>query len=389
MFHTRRYLFRMILFLLAVGGVAFLLWPGLEKAFQHNVGLNSLIVSVFSIGVVLNIRQTMLLGREARWVETFKKGRPETSALQPRLLASLVTMIGERRDRFSMTPLSLRSVLDGVGARLDETREISTYFTGLMIFLGLLGTFWGLSMTVSSVGDVIANLGFGSSDAESAFTELKAGLAQPLSGMGTAFSCSLLGLSGSLVLGFLSLQMGQAQNAFYNALEEWLSAQVRIGSSTAPGGEEQTIPVYIQALLEQTADSIDHLARTLERGEEGKGAAAASMRQLDDRLSALADQMKTEQSLMLRLAENQIEMRPILARLAEGGASSGLDDVSRAHLRNLDVTLGRMVDDMALGRDDVLRQMRSEFKFLARTIAALAGTEPPAPGGPSSGREGF
>jgi hypothetical protein len=301
-------------------------------------------------------------------------------------------MLGERRDRFNLTPLALRSLLDGLSSRLDESREIAHYFTGLMIFLGLLGTFWGLSQTVGSIAEVIRSLTISGDDMQGAFAALKQGLDAPLSGMGTAFSTSLIGLSGSLVLGFLDLQAGQAQNAFYNNLEEWLSSQTRIGgggtisSSIEPGeggGGNQPVPAYIQALLEQTADSLDNLQRTMARGEEGRIAGNSNMRLLTDRLSTLADSMKTEQSLMLKLAENQLEMKPLLARMTEAKAAPAIDDATRNHIRNIDLALSRLAEEMNIGRDEMVREVRSEFKFLARTIAALAEGEPESP--PPSG----
>ncbi|HLN25830.1 MAG TPA: flagellar motor protein MotA [Patescibacteria group bacterium] len=373
MTNPRQYLIRMAIFLMVVVAVVIGLYQGLEHAFTNNVGLNSVTLSVLLLGIVLNFRQVVMLGREALWVDDFRKGAPTISTTAPRLLGPLAAMLGERRDRFNLSPLALRSVLDGLAARLDESRELARYFIGLMIFLGLLGTFWGLSQTVGSLGEVIRNLSISSDDVNSAFQGLKQGLDAPLSGMGTAFSTSLIGLSGSLILGFLDLQAGQAQNAFYNDLEEWLSTQTKLGSSVGAGeGSDQPIPAYIRALLEQTADSLDNLQRTLARGEEGRISSNANMRLLTDRLSTLADQMKTEQSLMLKLAENQLEMRPIMMKLAEGPTSAGIDDTSRNHIRNIDVSLGRMIDEMSHGRDEVIREIRSEFKLLARTIAVLA-----------------
>jgi hypothetical protein len=377
----------MAVFLLVVAGVVASLHDGLQHAFDNNVGLNSLILGVLLVGVILNFRQVAMLTREVAWVEECRRGGPITSSTSPRLLAPLATMLGERRDRFNLTPLALRSLLDGLNSRLDESREIAHYFTGLMIFLGLLGTFWGLSQTVGSIGDVIRSLTISGDDVQGAFATLKQGLDAPLSGMGTAFSTSLIGLSGSLVLGFLDLQAGQAQNAFYNDLEEWLSSQTRIGGGNAmptaePGesGSGQPVPAYIQALLEQTADSLDNLQRTMARGEEGRISANTNMRALTDRLSALADSMKTEQSLMLKLAENQLEMKPLLARMAEVKAAPAIDDTTRNHIRNIDLTLTRLAEDMTRGRDEVVRDMRGEFRFLARTIAALAeGETEPAP----------
>ena len=245
-----------------------------------------------------------------------------------------------------------------------------------MIFLGLLGTFWGLSQTVGSIGDVIRNLTIAGDDVQSAFAGMKKGLDAPLAGMGTAFSTSLIGLSGSLILGFLDLQAGQAQNVFFNDLEDWLSGQTKLSSNIgASEGGDQAVPAYIQALLEQTADSLDNLQRVMSRGEESRISANSNMRQLTDRLSTLADQMKTEQSLMLKLAENQIEMKPILARLADGAATPAFDDTTRNHIRNIDVALNRLVDEMGTGRDEMVREIRSEIKLLARTIAALAEEE--------------
>jgi len=386
----RRFLIRMAAFLLVVALVVASLYDGLLHAFNNNVGLCSLILGVLLVGIILNFRQVAMLTREVAWVEECRRGGPITSATSPRLLAPLATMLGERRDRFNLTPLALRSLLDGLNSRLDESREIAHYFTGLMIFLGLLGTFWGLSQTVGSVGEVIRSLTISGDDVQGAFAALKNGLNEPLQGMGTAFSTSLIGLSGSLVLGFLDLQAGQAQNAFYNDLEEWLSSQTRIGGNNVMpqveagegGGSAQPIPAYIQALLEQTADSLDNLQRTMARGEEGRISANTNMRMLTDRLSTLADSMKTEQSLMLKLAENQLEMKPLLARMAEAKAAPAIDDTTRNHIRNIDLALSRLVEEMGVGRDEMVREIRSEIKFLARTIAALAEGEPePTPSG--------
>jgi len=368
-----RFLVRMILFLAAVAVVVGVLAAGLRKAFSHNVGLNSLIVGILLVGIVLNFRRVTSLNREVRWVDDYRRGQPALSVATPRLLAPLATMLGERRDRFNLSPLTLRSLLDGLSSRFDESHEMALYFTALMIFLGLLGTFWGLSQTVGSIGDVIRNLTIASDDPQAAFAGLKQGLEQPLSGMGTAFSTSLIGLSGSLVLGFLDLQAVQAQNAFYNDLEDWLSAQTKISAGTGMGDSgDQSVPAYIQALLEQTADSLDNLQRVIARGEESRISSNTNLRALTERLSTLADQMKTEQSLMLKLAESQMEMKPILQRLAEGRASQGIDETTRGHIRNIDGALARMVEESSQARDEMVREIRTEFRLLTRTIAVLA-----------------
>lgn len=373
MTHTRRYLSRMALFLAAVAIAVALLSDGLIAAFMANPALNGLILGVLLIGILMNFRQVVMLEPEAAWIESARRGQPLLSAeSSPRLVSPLVAMLGERRgDRFSMSATALRSVLDAIAARLDESRELSRYFTGLLIFLGLLGTFWGLSQTVGSIGEVIRTMSLAGEDFGTAFESLKRGLEAPLSGMGTAFSSSLFGLAGSLVVGFLDLQAGQAQNSFYTDLEDWLSSQTRLGGGPAAiDGGEQSVPAYIQALLEQTAESLDNLQRVITRGEETRIVVNNNMRSLTDKLSTLTDQMRAEQSLMIRLAESQVEVKPLLAKLAD--ASGGMDQATRTHVRNIDVALSRMAEEAQIGRDELIREIRTEFKLLARTIAAIA-----------------
>ncbi len=375
MTRPKRYLIRMAAFLAAVALVAVILSPGLVGPFLANPVLNGLIIAVLIFGIFLNFRQVLQIKPEVDWIEAAKRGQVALASERgPRLTAPLAVMLGERQ-RLSLSAMALRAVLDSIAARLDEQREIGRYFIGLLIFLGLLGTFWGLAQTVGSISEVIRNLTIAGDDFGAAFDGLKQGLEAPLSGMGTAFSTSLFGLSGSLVLGFLDLQAGQAQNAFYQELEEWLSGQTRMGGGGGVVEGDQPVPAYIQALLEQTADSLDNLQRVMSRGEESRISANANLRQLTDKLSTLTDQMKAEQTLMIRLAEGQLELKPLLARLADaqtGAASGALDDATRAHIRNMDMGLSRMVEEMAIGREEMIREMRSEFKLLARTIAALA-----------------
>lgn len=370
MTRLNRYLLRMVLFLAVVVLVAVLLSGGLMHAFLANPGLNGVIVAVFLVGVVLNFRQVLLLKPELDWLESWRRGQPSLSGGRLRLLAPMASMVGERQGRMSLSAMALRSLLDSIAARLDEGRELARYFVGLLIFLGLLGTFWGLSRTVGSVGDVIGSLTIGGTDAAAAFEHLKNGLEVPLSGMGTAFSTSLLGLAGSLVIGFLDLQAGQAQNAFYNDLEDWLAGQTRLGGGGVAEGE-QPVPAYIQALLEQTADSLDELQRILARGEESRITTNTNIRQLTEKMSTLTDHMRAEQSLMIKLGEAQMTMQPLLVKLADQG-QGGLDETSRNHLRNMDGALNRLVEDSARGHDELIAELRTEFKLLARTIAAVA-----------------
>jgi hypothetical protein len=373
---TRRYLTRMALFLVGVAGVAGVSFSVLVRAFETNPALNAMILLVLLIGIVFIFRQVTMLQPEISWLGSFRRGQAGVPSGTTRLLAPMASIFGERKGRLSLSATATRSLLDTIASRLDEGREIARYLIGLMILLGLLGTFYGLMQTVGSVGDVVGRLTMGGGDAAAAFEDLKRGLSAPLTAMGTAFGASLFGLGGSLVLGFLDLQAGQAQNRFYNELEEWLAGQTRLGTggTSAMADGEQSVPAFIQALLEQTADSLEELQRTMARGEDSRIAANQNLMSLTDKLSVLADQMKAGQSLMLRLAENQTEMKPLLVRLSEqfdkGGM--GFDEASKGHIRNLDLYLARLLEETTQGRAQIIQDVRSEIRLLARTIAALA-----------------
>lgn len=374
----KRFLTRMVLFLVAVLVVAVLLSAKLKEVFLYNPPLNGMILAVLAFGIGFVFRQVLMLGPEVAWIESYRRDRAMPSADKPpRLLGPMATMLGDRGSKLRLSALSQRSLLDSISARLDESREISRYLISLLIFLGLLGTFWGLLDTVRSVGGVIQALDITSGDLTAVFDNLKTGLNKPLTGMGTSFGSSLFGLSGSLMLGFLELQAAQAQNHFYNDLEEWLSGVTRLSSGGGLGDGDQAVPAYIQALLEQTADNLGNLQRTLARGEESQQSASTALHTLTDRLSTLTDQMKAEQGLMLRLAESQLELKPILAKLANaaGDGGIGMDATTRNHIRNIDVYLARLLEDIGTGRSQMTQDLRSEIKLLARTIAAVAEEE--------------
>lgn len=370
----QRYIIRMMLFVGAVIAVVIFLYNPLQAAFRANIPLNGLIVCVLLLGIIYNFRQVLRLYPEVKWIDDFRQNK--LTSRPPHLLAPMATMLGEQNDHLRLSALSMRSVLDGIDSRLDESRDLSRYTIGLLVFLGLLGTFWGLLDTVTSIRGVISSLSITGGDIGQVFQKLKTGLEQPLGGMGTAFSSSLLGLAGSLILGFLDLQAGQAQNRFFNGLEEWLSSITRLSSGSALSAEgDQAVPAYVQALLEQTADSLENLQRTLIRGEESRIAVNSNLQQMSEQMSILTDHMRTEQVLMKTMAESQISLQEVLKKANAGpGANStgAIDDASRGHIRNLDFLMSRLVEEMSSGRADMLQQIRSEIKMLARTIAALA-----------------
>jgi hypothetical protein len=368
------YLWRMLGFLVAVAALVGLLSAEIAHAFAANPMLNGVIAAVLLLGIAWTIRQVLALTREVEWIEAFRNpvaGAPSRPA--PKLLGPMASMLASRKsERLSLSAMAMRSVLDGIGSRLDESREISRYATGLLIFLGLLGTFWGLLLTIGSVAQVINDMSVGTGDINALFNQLKSGLAEPLRGMSIAFSSSMLGLAGALVLGFLDLQAGQAQNRFYTELEDWLAAATRLSSGALGGDGEGSMPAYVQALLEQSAENMDELQRTLARGEEGRAASSQALMTLTERLSVLADQMRANQVLMSRMAEAQSALAPTLQRLADAAGHGALDEASRAHIRNLELYMARILEEMTQGRLQATSEIRNEIKVLARTIAALA-----------------
>ena len=259
----RKYLLRMMFFIIVVGAIIFILNEPLINAFQANVAINGLIFGVLLVGIIFLCRQTIRLVPEKNWIESLQVQNKSRS--KPVLMAPLALMLGEDTSlkNFSISAAALRSVLDGVAGRLDENREIARYLIGLLIFLGLLGTFWGLIGTVSSVSSVISGLNFGNQDTSLIFSNLQKGLETPLEGMSTAFSSSLFGLSGSLILGFLDLQLGQASGRFYQDLENWLSSSVKISnnnSQTPFSGERIS---YSESLSDTAASHLSELASAL------------------------------------------------------------------------------------------------------------------------------
>ncbi|HVO04605.1 MAG TPA: hypothetical protein VMT54_20575 [Candidatus Cybelea sp.] len=369
----------MIVGLIAAAFIAGWLWDPIVAAFLHNPFLNSFILGVLAVGAIYLFWQVIRLNADISWVENFRTGGHRASAAQPRLLAPMAAMLKDKTGgKLSLSASAMRTLLDGIQARLDEGRELSRYLTALLIFLGLLGTFWGLLGTIDSVARAIRDMKVASGgDPASMFESLKQSLEGPLSGMGIAFSASLFGLSGSLLLGYLDLRAGQAQNRFFNELEDWLSGQTRISSGGSIVEGDQPVPAYIQALLEQTAESLGELQRTIARAEENRHQSNANFKMLADQMLALTDQLRSEQQLMQRLADSQGETRMFLQRLGElaAGGGFGLDANSRNHLRNIDGLLSRLADDLAQGRTIAVQDLRSEIKVLTRTIAVAAGLE--------------
>jgi hypothetical protein len=364
------YLVRMLLFLAAVGGLAYVLHEDLLRVFLNTPILNGVIVAVLVIGIFFVMRQVISLWPEVKWLRRFQhreESAPPLDTHALNLLAPLATMLGERQDRLRLSPTATRAVLDGIATRLDERRDLSRYLTGLLIFLGLLGTFWGLLETIIAVADAIGRLQVSGADALAMFAQLKQSIEGPLKGMATAFGASLFGLSGSLVLGFLELQASQAQGRFHIELEEWLASATRLSSNVQ--GDEQGVSAYVEALLERTADGLDDLTRTLRRAEEGREATVAASATLVERLAALAEAMRGQQTLLARMGEQSIELRAAINRLGERGPSENDREALAVHQRAIETHLARLVDENARSRAALSDELRVMVERLTERAA--------------------
>jgi hypothetical protein len=303
----RIFLVRMLVFLVLCALVTIVLYKQIVIAFFANPGLNALIGAVLLIGTILSFRQVIRLYPEVAWVNNFRIADPGLAIERyPTLLAPMAAILGrERTGRMSISQQTMRHLLDSIATRLDEARDISRYMTGLLVFLGLLGTFWGLIETVGSVGKVIDGLKVGG-DAGALFDTLKEGLAAPLGGMGISFSSSLFGLAGSLILGFLDLQSSQAQNRFYTDLEDWLASTVReYSGETVPQGSSGEIQA-----------AVERLRLALEEGGGSRGTSSA-MANLAEAIQGLVAHMRTEQQMIREWADGQGEQNREIKKLLE------------------------------------------------------------------------
>jgi hypothetical protein len=298
------YLFRMVVFLALAGFIAFVLQKRTLEAFWFNPLLNGLIGLVLLLGVIFAFSQVARLYREIRWVNASRDPDDTRRVAEPILLAPMAALLGDKAGRGGLSTQTLRALLDSIGGRLDESRDISRYLTGLLVFLGLLGTFWGLIETVGSIGTVIEKLPSGGEN-NALFDELKRNLAAPLGGMGIAFSSSLFGLAGSLILGFLDLQAGQAQSRFFYDLEEWLSGNVQDSNVQAGGGDVR--------------QALDGISRAVSDAGAGRNATQA-LASLADGVQSLVQHMRNEQQMIRSWVEaqavQQADVKKLLEKLA-------------------------------------------------------------------------
>ena len=375
MTNLNHYLIRVLLFVLVILVIASFLIMPISRAFMANAALNGMILAVFLIGLIFIVRKIALLSPEVTWISEYRSlKKPRlTKQRPPKLLAPVANMLGDRTSgKISLSATSLKSLLDSIDTRLSESRDTSRYLIGLLIFLGLLGTFWGLLETVGAVSDVIGDLSLKGGNLENAFADLKTGLEAPLSGMATAFSSSIFGLAGSLALGFLDLQLGQAQNRFYNDLEEWLSGLTKLSAgNNVTGDHEISGSAYQAALFEQTAESLDRLQRVMVQNEDGRDETNQHLLKINDSLHLIVDKLEVETQVIRDLSDNQIRINSAIGKLADFSQETSKDDY-RHNLRNIDTQLSQLIKELKTGRDKSVEEIRQEIRLLARTIAVLA-----------------
>ncbi|MBD5405861.1 hypothetical protein HDR59_04930 [bacterium] len=351
---------RMCLFMVAMTVLISFVAPTLRNIFLSNKVLNSFILIVFVFGVFINFRNTIMLIGDVDWINDFFAGRDKGRV--PNIITPVAFLLKEHRKarRPYMEAGTMRTLLGIIDSRLSDYKESAGYFSGVLVFLGLLGTFWGLLLTIGSVGDVVRNLDIVGGNVGAMFESLKANISKPLSGMGTAFSTSLFGLGSSLILGFLQLQTNLAQHFFYNELEENMTRYTRIisASALAEGGDGSII-TYLQAMLEQTGDNINTLQKTVMKSIDSNAELSHRMTAMAEQTSKLATQMQEKLKVMEKISVAPEKLYPVLNDLVKISKSGfGMDDKTRDHIRNMD-----------LGLSDMTEKLSSDIRLLAKTVA--------------------
>ncbi len=367
----------MLIVLGLVGFLGYIAYPRVAPVFLANPWLNGVIGGVFVIGIFACFFQVWQLFSSVTWIEGFVEERPGHQFTRaPRLLASLAALLRAQGARVQLGPSSTRSILDSVATRIDEARDITRYITNVLIFLGLLGTFYGLATTVPAVVDTIRSLApsegedFTSVDI---FSNLINGLESQLGGMGVAFASSLLGLAGSLVVGLLELFASHGQNRFYRELEDWLSTITRVGITGGDGDGEGGMGAAAM-VLDQMADQIDSLASLYEASESGRQISDSRIRELSENVARLVARIETDSQAQQSLSDLAVSQNALAEAIRERNAippEEEPDGEARMRLRSMDVQLLRILEEMATGRQEMLDDLRTEIRHLNQTLIRL------------------
>lgn len=371
---------RQIMLMLTVLGLtgagAFLALPRVLPVFQANPYLNGFILFVFLIGVIACFWQVFQLIGSVRWIEEFIEERGDQSQVKPpQLLAPLANLLSQRGKRMKIASGSARSILDSVAQRIDEAREITRYIVSMLIFLGLLGTFYGLATTVPAVVDTIRSLAPQEGEAGTdIFNRLMTGLEAQLGGMGVAFASSLLGLAGSLVVGLLELFAGHGQNRFYRELEEWVSTITRVGFASGDGdsGTEAEMGA-VAGLADHMGEQIDTLHVMLSQSEADRAQIDQRLGDLAQAVGHLGERLGENDSLSQAIARVADGQERLIAQLSQSGpGGEGIDAESRMRLRSIDVQMLRILEEISAGRQESVSELRADLTELTRALANMA-----------------
>ncbi|MFT5797473.1 MAG: hypothetical protein ACI84R_001534 [Candidatus Azotimanducaceae bacterium] len=363
----------MLIVIVLTGLGAFVALPQVLPVFEANPQLNSFIFFVFLIGVVACFWQVIQLIGSVYWIERFASDTSEVNSKAPQLLAPLASLLRSRGARMQVNASSTRSILDSVATRIDEAREITRYLVNTLIFLGLLGTFYGLATTVPALVDTIRSLApkNGEGGVE-VFGRLMNGLESQLSGMGVAFASSLLGLAGSLVVGILELFAGHGQNRFYRELEEWLSSITRVGFSS--GEDATTEQAAMTSVLDHMAEQMEAMQQMFVQSDVSRSMVDERLGQLSDSIERMTYQMQhgdAENSALERVAAGQ--ERLITHLESQGGGDGGIDAESRMRLRSIDVQMLRILEEISAGRQESMAELRTDISALAQALSQPRG----------------
>ncbi len=371
----------LMLIVLALTGVgAFLALPSVLPIFAANPWLNGVIIFVFVVGVLACFYQVTQLIGSVRWIEDFAADNSEPDAQPPQLLAPLASLLRQRGARMQVSTASTRSILDSVASRIDEVREITRYIVNMLIFLGLLGTFYGLATTVPAVVDTIRSLAPGEGEAGvDVFGRLMTGLEAQLGGMGVAFGSSLLGLAGSLVVGLLELFAGHGQNRFYQELEDWLSSITRVGLTSGDDVSDQNI---MASVMDQMVEQMGEMQQMFTQSDISRAMVDDKLGKLADAVDRMTTRMEhdtTTNTALERVAEGQDRLIGVLEEQLTG---EGIDTESRMRLRSIDVQMLRILEEISAGRQETMAEFRKDISLLAK---ALSGQRAPEARRPRAG----
>ncbi|MCE8545218.1 biopolymer transporter ExbB [Ruegeria pomeroyi] len=366
--HPTRQILMMLIVIGLSGFGVFVAMPRVLPVFQANPYLNGFILLVFLIGVLACFWQVVQLIGSVRWIEEFAAGHEREDTRPPSMLAPLASLLRSRAARMQISSSSTRSILDSVAERIEEEREITRYITNVLIYLGLLGTFFGLATTIPAVVDTIRSLNPQEGEEGLAvFNRLMTGLEAQLGGMGTAFGSSLLGLAGSLIVGLLELFTGHGQNRFYRELEEWLSTITRVGFSSGEEGHSES--GAIAGVVDTMVEQMDALHAMFATSEEGRAEVSGKLGALVDTIAEMNQRQAETEDVTAALDRVAAGQEALIDFLREQGAHDGLDAESRMRLRSIDVQMLRILEEISAGRQESMAELRKDIELLAKALS--------------------